>query len=85
MMTKKLATASDVSHLVGEVDALVTARILALAPTRDELGEAVREEEDEMGFAEEPRTPSSERVARLRRILAELRDDDREDLAGLRP
>ena len=81
MMTKKLATANDISRLIGEVDDLVAARILALAPTRDELGEAVRQEQDEMDLGEEPHTPSSARVANLRRIIAEIRSDDDEEFA----
>ncbi|MFN0251783.1 MAG: hypothetical protein ACKV2T_33205 [Kofleriaceae bacterium] len=80
-MTKKLATANDVSHLLGEVNDLVAAKILALAPTRDELDEAVRQEEDEMSLGEEPHHPSSPRVANLRRIIAEVRIDDDEEVA----
>ncbi len=78
MMTKKLATVNDISHLLGEVGDLVAARILALAPTRDELGEAVLEEKDEMDFGEIPHRPSSPRVANLRRIIEEVRRDDDE-------
>jgi hypothetical protein len=78
MFTKPLATATDVVRLIGDVDPLITARILAITPTVDELDEAVRETEAEAGFAEEPHEPSSVRVASVRAILSELVDDDRE-------
>jgi hypothetical protein len=78
MFVDQLATAADVSRLLGEVDPITVARILAIAPTRDELDEAVRETEDELGFGEEPRTPSSVRVACLRGVLADLVETDRE-------
>ncbi|CAN5893732.1 hypothetical protein BH11MYX3_BH11MYX3_12030 [soil metagenome] len=76
MFTRTLATASDVGRLLGDVDPLITARILAIAPTRDELNEAVRETEDEVGFGEQPRDPSSARVANIRAVLVELIADD---------
>ena len=72
MFVAQLATAADVTRLLGEVQPLAVARILAIAPTRDELDEAVRELEDELGFGEEPRTPSSARVACVRAVIADL-------------
>jgi hypothetical protein len=72
MFVENLATAADVTRLLGEVDPLVIARILAVAPTRDEVDEAARTVENELGFAEEPRTPSSARVACVRAVIAEL-------------
>ena len=72
MFGKPIATEGDVKRLLGEVDPLTTARILAIAPSVDELDEAIREAEDEAGFGEEPRTPSSARVANVRAILAEI-------------
>lgn len=72
MFTHPLATANDVARILGDVDPLVTARILAIAPSVDELDEAVRATEEEEGFGEEPRTPSSARVANLRAALADL-------------
>lgn len=72
MFVEQLATEADVTRLLGEVDPLTISRILAIAPTRDELDEAVQETEDEAGFGEEPRTPSSARVASVRAILDDL-------------
>ncbi len=72
LMMSQLATATDVTRLLGEVQPLAVARILEIAPTRDELDEAVREIEDELGFGEEPRTPSSARVACVRTVIADL-------------
>jgi len=75
------ATASDVGRLLGDVDPLVCERILETGASADELGEALRELEDEEGFGEEPREGSSERVATVRAVLYELlaeeEDDDR--------
>lgn len=78
MFTRTLATARDVARLLGEVDPLITARILAIAPSLDELDEAVRATEEEEGFGEEPRTPSSARVANIRAVLADLTRTDLE-------
>lgn len=64
--------------MLGEVDPLRTARILALGPTVDELDEAVRGTEDEVGFGEEPHVPSSARVAAVRAVVSELVVDDLE-------
>ncbi len=72
MFIEQPATEGDVNRLLGEVDALTTARILAIAPSVDELDEAIRETEDEAGFGEEPHTPSSARVANIRVVLDEL-------------
>lgn len=86
MFTKPLATEGDVKRLLGEVDPLTTARILAIAPSVDELDEAIRQTEDEANFAEEPRTPSSARVANVREVLAELAAAELDDqLEGVRP
>lgn len=70
MFVDRLATAADVSRLLGEVDALTVARVLAIVPTRDELGEAVRARADEDGAEATPTTPSSMRVACIRGLLA---------------
>jgi len=72
MFVDRLATATDVTRLLGEVQPLDVARILEVAPTRAELEEAVRELEDEPGFGEEPRTPSSARVACVRAAIADM-------------
>ncbi len=72
MFGKPLATEGDVRRLLGEIDPLMTSRILAIAPSVDELDEAIQASEDEAAFAEEPRTPSSARVANVREVLADL-------------
>lgn len=72
MFTKPFATEGDVKRLLGEIDPLTTSRILAIAPTVDELDEAIRQEEDAAAFGEEEHTPSSARVANVRAVLAEL-------------
>lgn len=81
MLTEQTATEADVIRLLGEVDPLTTARILALSPSVDELDEAIRASEDEAGFGEESRTPSSARIASLRVLIDELslEEVDRED------
>ncbi len=77
------ATAADVTRVLGDLDSLIIARILALAPTCDELDEAVQELADEAGFGEELHTPSSARVAGVRAILDELAAaDDADDEAA---
>lgn len=79
MFTKPFATEGDVHRLLGDIDPLTTSRILAIAPSVDELDEAIRQTEDEAGFAEEPRTPSSARVANVRAVLAELAEAELKD------
>lgn len=78
MSVDQPATEADLNRLLGEVDPLTTARILAIAPTVDEFDEAIRESEDEAGFGEEPHTPSSARVANIRDVLEELARDELE-------
>ena len=73
------ASEADVTRLIGEVDPLTIARILAIAPSVDELDEAARQVEDEDSFGEEPHTPSSVRVAHVRTVLAELAHAELED------
>lgn len=81
----QLATESDISRLLGEVDPLTVARILAIAPSVDELDEALRTVEEEQGFGEEPRTPSSARVASVREVLAELAAQEAEEEPAFSP
>lgn len=71
-MPSRPATAADVNRMLGEVDALVVSRILATGVTVDELDEALRATEDELGFGEESHPPSSPRVAAVRQVLDEL-------------
>jgi hypothetical protein len=77
MFIKQLATRADVIRRLGEIDPLTIARILAIAPTIDELGQAVDLTEDEIGFGDEPRTPSSARVANVRAVINEVVSDER--------
>lgn len=79
MLIENLATSADISRVLGEVDPLIASRILAIAPTVDELVEAARGVQDEQGFSEEPHSPSSERVSSLRAIIAELAEQDEAD------
>jgi hypothetical protein len=72
MFAEQLATATDVNRLLGDVDPLVNARILAIAPSVDELEEAVHLVDEEAGFGEEPQSPSTARVGGIREILTEL-------------
>lgn len=72
MIATPLATEGDVHRLLGDVDPLIIARILEVAPTIDELDEAIREDEDEGELGEEAHTPSSTRVASVRAVLADL-------------
>jgi hypothetical protein len=71
-MPTNSATATDVSRLLGDVDPLVVERILATGASPDEIGEALLVVEDEQGFGEEQREPSSPRVAEVRAVLQEL-------------
>ena len=76
------ATASDVGRLLGDVDPLMVERVLATGASPEEIGEALNEVEDEVGFGEEPHEPSSERVASVRAVLDEILDEEEEDAAG---
>jgi hypothetical protein len=78
---KNPATASEVNRLLGDADPLIVERIIATGASADEIGEALREVEDERGFGEEPHTPSSSRVMEVRALLHELSvlDDDADD------
>lgn len=82
MFIDQLATDADVIRLLGEIDQLTIARILAIAPTVDELDEAVQATADEAGFGEEPRTPSSARVQSIRAVLAELAEEEIEGVGA---
>jgi hypothetical protein len=66
------ASASDIQRLLGDVDPMIVARILATDASEDEIGEALGEVEDEAGFGEAPHEPSSPRVAEVRAILDEM-------------
>jgi hypothetical protein len=69
-------TARQVHEMIGEVDDLLVARILATGATEQELAEAVGETELEDEQGEAGPAPPSPRVARLRAILGELLSED---------
>lgn len=71
-MPTSSATATDVNRLLGDVDPLILERILATGATPDEIGEALRVVEDQRGFGEESRPPSSPRVMEVCAVLDEL-------------
>jgi tRNA(Ser,Leu) C12 N-acetylase TAN1 len=73
------ASAREVTDLLGELDALVIEKIVATGATVDEIAEAASAIEDEEGFGEMSRTPSSPREAEVRAILEELVFEDIED------
>ena len=82
MSTTSPATATDVSRLLGEVDPLMIDQVVSTGASLDEIGEALRETEDQLGFGEESHEASSPRVANVRAVLHELlvEDDDSEDI-----
>lgn len=66
------ASASDIQRLLGDVDPMIVARVLATNASADEIGEALRLVEDEAGFGEASHEPSSPRVTEVRSILDEM-------------
>lgn len=76
---EKHATAANVTELLGEIDPITMDRLLATGASADEIAEAVDEVQDEDAFGEEPRQPSSPRVAQVRAILEEHVIEDLED------
>lgn len=73
-MTETSITADELTDLLGELDADTTERLLALAPTFDEVVEALTALEDEAtGIA--THIPSGAKVLEVRRILEELMFD----------
>ena len=65
------ASATDVSRVLGDVDPIVVERIVATGASLHEIGEALREEIDEISF-DEAHAPSSPRVTEVRRLIEEL-------------
>jgi hypothetical protein len=59
----------DLIHVVGELDDLVAAELVATGATVEELIEAVRELEREAELGEVTAPPSTPRVAALRALL----------------
>ena len=69
---KNPASANDVRGLLGDVDPLAVERILSTGATADEIVEALRGAEDELGFGEESHEPSTAAVAEVRSVLHDL-------------
>lgn len=61
----------DILDIIGETDPLTVARILAIAPGRDELEQAACADTNERAFGEEAHLFGTERVEQVREILAE--------------
>jgi len=70
------ARASEIELLLGDVNPSIIARILETGASIAEVDEALRAAEDEDAFGEEPRAPSTSRVAEVRAILEEVAIDD---------
>ena len=66
------ATYEDVTRLLGDIDPLLVERILSTGATADEIDEALRASQDELGFGEESHAPSSPCVASVRAVVDEL-------------
>ncbi len=79
-----IATAANVTELLGEIDALTMEKLLATGASKEEIAEAVNEIEDEDAFGEAHRPPSSPKVAEVRSILEETVFEDLEDEFGAR-
>ena len=67
-----LASAAEISEVLGEVDPIAMEKLLAIGAQLGEVIEAARAIEDEDAFAEAHHEPSSPRVAELRAVLEEL-------------
>ena len=77
-MTDTPITADELTDLLGELDAETAERLLALAPTFDEVVEALTALEDEAaGIA--THIPSAAKVIEVRSILEELLFDQDSD------
>jgi len=74
--------ASDVYRLLGEVDPLLVDRVLATGASLEEIGEALRETQDEAEFGETPHPPSSGRVADVRAVREEILRVEEDDSEG---
>ena len=73
-----MTSRSEVSAILGEVDPLIIERVVDTGASIDEIAEALGELEDEAGFSDARRMPSSSRVIEVRAILAELLDDEQD-------
>jgi hypothetical protein len=72
------ATVDDIQALLGEVDDLITERILETRATADEVSEALGDLEDERQSGER-RAATSAKVAAVREILEDLLLEEDED------
>jgi len=73
-----MTSRSEVSAILGEVDPLIIERVVDTGASIDEIAEALGELEDDAGFSDVRRIPSSSRVIEVRAILAELLDDEQD-------
>ncbi|CAN5210641.1 hypothetical protein BH11MYX1_BH11MYX1_21110 [soil metagenome] len=80
-------TERDIHAVLGETDPRTVSRILAAAPSREELQEAACAEAGELSFGEGPHPFGTERVEQVREILAELASVETGEMAisGAKP
>ena len=75
------ASVTDIHAILGETDRRTVDRILAAAPSREELEEAACADPGELSFGEGPHPFTPIRVEQVREILAELADTETERMA----
>jgi len=75
-------TAEELVDLVGEIDGEIAARVLALAPTFDEVAEALATIEDELAAGGPAHVSSSAKVVELREIFEDLALDPDQGFDG---
>jgi hypothetical protein len=81
-MTETSITADELTDLLGELDADAVERLLALAPTFDDVVEALAALEDDVAYGSYRHVPSSPKVVEVRRVLEEVVfDQDQDDYA----
>ena len=73
-----MTSRTEVSAILGEIDPLIIERVVDTGASIDEIAEALGELEDEAGFGDVRRVPSSSRVIEVRAILTELLDDEQD-------
>jgi hypothetical protein len=69
------ASHDEIVDLIGDVDELLVERLVATGASHDEISQAWGELEGDGGIAEYRALAPSPRVAEVRAILEELRDD----------
>jgi hypothetical protein len=73
-----MTSRNEVSEILGEIDPLIIERVVDTGASIDEIAEALGVLEDEAGFGDAHRIPSSSRVIEVRSILAELLADEQD-------